>query len=367
LTWGTGDRQRQTKKGGYRTKNAATDALVDLAKQVQDGSYVPVGRRTVGGYLADWLAALPITGRRSTTITAYGWWFNKHVIPALGDIALRDLTAVDIDRLYAEMTEKGLALRTVRHCHSALRRALQDAVDKGLLPSNPATKASPPKTAATRAPETAVWTPAELATFLDQTAKHHLGALIRIAGMTGLHRGELCGLRWSDVDLAAATLTVRQTIVTVKGAPVLSDVKSAHSRRTIDLDAGTVTVLRRHRVAQKKWRMLAGPGWNDTGLVFTNPSGEAWHPDTITATVQRLIDASGLPRITLHGLRHSHVTHLLVAGVDVKTVSARAGHASSAFTLDRYGHVLAVDKRPRRPRSPHSSTVESRERGSPLA
>ena len=86
---------------------------------------------------------------------------------------------------------------------------------------------------------------------------------------------------------------------------------------------------------------MAGPGWRDTGLVFTNPSGEAWHPDTITGTVQRLIDASGLPKTTLHGLRHGHVTHLLIAGVDVKTVSARAGHASAAFTLDRYGHVLA--------------------------
>ena len=232
-------------------------------------------------------------------------------------------------------------LRTVRHCHSALRRALPDATDKGVLPSNLAVQASPPKTSATRAPETAVWEPEQLAVFLAQTTGHHLGALIRVAAMTGLRRGELCGLRWSDVDLDGCSLSVRQTIVTEAGIPAVSDVKSAHSRRTLDVDAQTVAVLRRHRVAQLELPMLVGPGWSDTGLVFTNPSGTAWHPDTITGTVQRLIDGSGLPRITLHGFRHSHVTHLLVAGVDAKTVSARAGHASTSFTLDRYPHVLA--------------------------
>jgi integrase len=177
--------------------------------------------------------------------------------------------------------------------------------------------------------------------FLEQTTGHHLGAPIRVAGMTGLLRGELCGLRWSDIDLDTASLTVRQTIITVDGESTVSDVKSKHSLRTIDLDATTVAVLRHHRVAQLEGRMMAGPGWADTGLVFTNPSGTAWHHDTVTGTVQRMIDASGLLRITLHGLRHTHCTHLLAAGVDVKTVSERMGHASTAFTLDRYGHVLA--------------------------
>jgi integrase len=124
-----------------------------MAKRVQDGSYVPVGRRNVSDYLGRWLDTLSISGRRSTTIAAYRWLVTKHIDPELGDIVLRDLTALEIDRLYGVMTDKGLALRTVRHCYSVLRRALQDAVDKGLLASNPAVKASPPKVSATRAPE----------------------------------------------------------------------------------------------------------------------------------------------------------------------------------------------------------------------
>jgi integrase len=341
LTWGTGERHRQTKKGGFPTKKEAQSYLTDLTAQVQGGRFVPVGRRSVADYLAGWLDVLPITGRRQTTITAYRWLVNSHIVPELGAIPLVDLTAPDIDRLYATMADKGLKLRTVRHCHAVLRRALADAVDKGVLPFNPAAAASPPKTSATRAPETACWTPAQTAVFLEQTRDHYLGATIRTAAMTGLRRGELCGLRWEDVDLDAGTLAVRQTIVTVAGQPTVSDVKSSYSRRTVDLDAGTVAVLRRHQVTQKEYRLMAGPGWVDSGLVFTNPSGVGWHPDTVSGVVQRLIDQSGLPRITLHGLRHGHVTHLLAAGVDAKTVSARAGHSSTSFTLDRYGHVLA--------------------------
>ena len=340
LSWQTGGRQDQTKKGGYRTRKEAEAALVELAVQVQGGRYVPAARLTVGGYLDTWLDTLAVTGRRETTIRSYRWLVESHIAPELGTVPVKSLNAVDIDRLYATMSGKGLSLRTVRHCHSVLRKALADAVKKGLLPFNPADAASPPTTLATRAPETPIWTPEQLATFFGQIEGHHLAALVRVAAMTGMRRGELCGLRWADVDLERGTLNVRQTVVAVKGTPKVSEPKSEKSRRTIDLDAGTVATLRRYRVEQMELRMLCGPGWEDSGLVFTNPSGSAWHPDTITGTVQRMIDRSGLPRITLHGLRHSHLTHYLKATHDVKEASGRAGHASTSFTLDRYGHVL---------------------------
>jgi integrase len=238
------------------------------------------------------------------------------------------------------MVGRGLKPRTVRFAHSICHKALADAERKGIVAINVAAKASPPKSSACRAPEAATWTPAELRTFLDQTRDHHHGALIRLAAMTGLRRGELCGLRWTDVDLDGPTLAVRQTITTVDHKPVLGDVKTGTSRRVVDLDDTTVAVLRRHQVTQKEWRLMAGEGWKDTGLVFTMPDGEGWNPDTITQAFERLVAVSGLPRITLHGLRHSHTTHLLASGTNPKLVSARLGHASVAFTLDRYGHVM---------------------------
>ena len=99
-------------------------------------------------------------------------------------------------------------------------------------------------------------------------------------------------------------------------------------------------MLRAQRKHQLEERLLGGPEWVDSGLVFTMPDGRGWHPDVITRAFARLVERSGLPRIRLHDLRHSHATHLLAAGTNVRVTSERLGHASVAFTLDVYGHVL---------------------------
>ncbi|MDQ1460820.1 MAG: hypothetical protein QOI08_2304 [Actinomycetota bacterium] len=148
------------------------------------------------------------------------------------------------------------------------------------------------------------------------------------------------GLRWQDVDLDNARLVVRQAITTVDHEPSLGDVKSTRSRRVIDIDATTVAVLKAQRAHQLEERLRGGPAWVDTGLVFTMPDGRGWHPDVMTRAFARLVKRSGLPRIRLHDLRHTHATHLLAAGTNVRVTSERLGHASVAFTLDVYGHVL---------------------------
>ena len=108
----------------------------------------------------------------------------------------------------------------------------------------------------------------------------------------------------------------------------------------VDLDPATTAVLRAHRKRQREERLMIGPNWLDTGLVFTMVDGRGWHPDVISRAFARLVERSDLPRIRLHDLRHTHATHLLAANVNVRVVSERLGHASTAFTLDVYGHVL---------------------------
>ncbi len=103
---------------------------------------------------------------------------------------------------------------------------------------------------------------------------------------------------------------------------------------------GTISALRSHRASQHRARLRAGADWHDTGLVFTMPDGRAWHPDAISRAFARLVQRSALPRIGLHDLRHTHATHLLAAGTNIRVTSERLGHASVAFTLDVYGHVL---------------------------
>lgn len=342
-----GGRRRQIRRRGFRTKAEANDALTDLLAELRDGSFVEPRKVTLGAFLSAWLDGLATAGRRPSTISSYRRTLTTYVLSDdVAGVPLQALQAVELDRLYSKLATsgkrdgKGLSLRTVRYVHSIVGKALSDAERKGLVNRNVARLASPPATSATRAPEMTAWTPNELRTFLDSVTDHHHGTLFRVAAMTGLRRAEVCGLRWADVDLDGGVLRVRQTITTVDHVPTVGDTKTARSRRTLDLDAQTVTALRAHRQAQLEQRMLMGAGWTDHGLVFAMPDGSTWNPDVITRGFDRLVRASTLPRIRLHDLRHTHASHLLAAGVNVKVVSDRLGHASVSFTLDVYGHVL---------------------------
>lgn len=349
----SGDKRRQVRRRGFLTKDDAQAELDALRGSVKAGTFVEPAKTTLAQYLTVWLDGLAVNGKRATTIDGYRRTLRAYVLDAdIGQIPLQALTAAELDRLYSHLATAGrkarregdapagLSLRTVRYLHSIIGKALADAERKGLVSRNVARLASPPAASSTRAPEMTAWTPEELRTFLASVTEHHHGAMFRLAAMTGLRRGELCGLRWADVDLDASRLTVRRTITTIGHKPVAGDVKSVRSRRSIDVDAATMAALRAHRTAQLEQRMLMGAGYEDQGQVFAMPDGQPWNPDTITQAFDRLVRASGLPRIRLHDLRHTHASHLLAAGVNVKVVSERLGHASVAFTLDTYGHVM---------------------------
>jgi integrase len=254
---------------------------------------------------------------------------------------------VDLDGLYARLITSGrrdgaggLSLRTVRYIHTIMRKALGDADRKGLVQRNVARYASPPAHSATRAPEMSIWSPTELRDFLESVADHRHAALFRLAAMSGLRRGELLGLRWVDVDLENGSVSVRQAVTEVNGTTVTGDVKTKRSRRVVSLDAATVASLRQRRAAQIEHRLLIGSGWRDSGLVFTSPTGEPWLPESISQAFERAEARVRLPRIRFHDLRHTHASHLLAAGVNVKVVSERLGHGSVGFTLDVYAHVM---------------------------
>lgn len=155
-----------------------------------------------------------------------------------------------------------------------------------------------------------------------------------------MRRGEVLGLRWSDVDLNAARLSVQQTPVSVAYKLEFSTPKTARGRRSLALDATTVEALRTHRKRQLEERMAWGPAYEESGLVFTTENGAPIHPDRFTQMFDKHAKHAGLPRIRLHDLRHSHATLALAAGVHPKVVSERLGHATVAFTLDVYSHAV---------------------------
>ncbi len=340
-------KRRQLRRRGFRTKADALEALDQLRADLRAGTWRPPTKDTFGQYLTAWGETRAAAGLKPSTVASYRMVIEKRVCSSpIADVPLQALTGVDLDKLWSELLESGgkdgkpLSARTVRYTHSIVRKALADAVRKHLLARNPADDADPPRSRAAAPPRPTIWTPEDLATFLDKTKDHHHGALFRVAGMTGLRRAELCGLRWANVDLDRQTITVVDTITTVDHERVEGTPKSERSVRVLDIDEQTVAVLRRHRKAQLEQRMKMGSGFTDRGLVFAMPDGTAWHPDVVGRAFSRAVTRSKLPRIRLHDLRHSHATHLLAADVNVKVVSERLGHSSVAFTLSVYAHVM---------------------------
>ncbi len=261
--------------------------------------------------------------------------------PHLGAIRLQDLKSPDVERLYAKLKLSGLADGSVRNTHTLLSKALEDAVGHRLLSRNPATGAFKRKVIRS---ETHVWDFDELATFLTTAQDHRLGTLMRTASVTGIRRGELLGLRWSDVDLKGGVLHIRRALNKGNDSGTLEEPKTKHGRRSLDLDPETVKALAAWRRQQREETLQFGrmdcEANNPHGLVFTRLDGSPLDPDAVSKTFQKIAAGAELPRIRFHDLRHTHGTLLLKQGTPLHVVSRRLGHASAAFTADTYSHVL---------------------------
>ncbi|MBA2557082.1 MAG: tyrosine-type recombinase/integrase [Chloroflexi bacterium] len=339
-------------RSGFAAKKEAERALRELLSSVESGGYVEASKATVATFLRDeWLPATAPPRVKYETWSDRRRNLEDHVISRIGGIALQDLNAAHLNRLYADLLRDGLVRKpgglsptSVRRIHAMLRKALNDAVRWGRVQRNVTVLADPPslqvvKSARRRGMHT--WTEGELRTFLESAREHDLQRLWLFMASTGVRRSEILGLRWSEVNLAGATVTVRQTILaTAEGFMPHDDQKSALSARTIHLDRRTVAMLRTHRAAQNEARIAAGSAWQDNGLVFPRGDGSWWNPPAISLAFRRAVKRAGVPAIRLQDVRHTHASLLLAAGVNPKVVSERLGHSSVAFTLDTYAHVM---------------------------
>lgn len=311
----------------------------------------PEPNPTLRGYLDEWLG-LQETQVQPSTWSSYRSILDRYVLAHLGDAVLADLDGRRLTRLYQHLLRAGgkdarpLSIRTVRYVHAVLHKALGDAVRDGLLPANPSDPATLPKHHPERADELGAdqevnaWSAEELRAFLDATHDHPRHPLWLVAAATGLRRGELLGLAWDAVDLHARTLVVRRALSVVRRHVSLKPPKTSQAR-TLTLDARTTAALAARREAQHAEAQREGPCWHNAwDLVFTGRSGLALSPDVVSRWFRDAVRAAGLRPLRLHDLRHTHATLMLQAGVPVKVVSERLGHASVQLTLDVYAHVL---------------------------
>lgn len=348
-----GKRIRRQQRGGSvegdrvaKTRKEAEATLATILSARIDGSYVEPSRMTVGGFLVDaWLPAIQ-SSIRPSTFESYRINIERHIVPGLGAIRLQSLTAAHVNGFYAQLLTNGrsdgkggLAPNTVKHIHTALRKALGDALRWSYVSRNVAVAANPPKASDTRR-EMKAWTAEELRTFLESVAEDRLYAAWLLAASTGMRRGEVLGLRWSDLDLDRASIGVRQALVQVGKELTFSSPKTARGCRSVALDPTTVSALRDHRKRQVAEMLALGGGYQDNGLVFCEVDGKPLRPDSFSKRFDRAVRDASVPKIRLHDLRHTHATLALQAGVHPKVVSERLGHATVSFTLDVYSHAV---------------------------
>ncbi len=338
------DRRRWYPAG---TNRDAAEALAsDLADRHRRGGGRERSSLTLAVYLTQrWLPAKQLALRPST-FDAYRRNIDLHLVPRIGRIPLRHLRPDHLERLYADLLDAGRADRngglnnkTVVEIHMILRRALNDAVRRGWILTNPATVAHAPKRRPLSSNTSRVWTAQQLAAFLSSAQDHRYHSALWVAANTGMRRGELLGLRWGDVDFDTAHIAVTRSLVSVGYELHETRGKSRTARRPINLDPRTLEVID----AWRRVREREDPEFdrdNPDAHVFARPDGHPTHPQLLSDAFQKLVHKSGLPRIRFHDLRHTHATLLLKAGVPIKVVSERLGHSTPGFTMATYQHVI---------------------------
>jgi integrase len=361
-----GTRRSVTRRRGphgekWATRKDAAAALRAVLADADKGEHVDPSRQLVGAYLDEWLGGLRL---RPGTVASYRRNLRVHVVPYIGKVPVASLTSARISAMYRELERsgradvresRGLSPRTVRYVHTILSAALAAAVSERRLARNPAADAKPPTEREAKAPEMTCWTAGQLAAFLTwarEHSEHH--TLWSVLAATGMRRGEALALRWRDISLDAATVSVRRSAGVVRNrgeAPALVEGGTKSGKpRVIDLDAATVAVLKAHR---KALGALALQLARDDALVFGDIEGRPRYPEGVSRRFgmdiarcrKALGDETALPVVRLHDLRHTHATILLSAREPVHVVSQRLGHASSVVTMTVYAHVLPGSQR----------------------
>ena len=326
----------RTFRGGSR---AADEALRDLVDKYGAGRSDGLGA-TFGQLLDKWLEESERMDLSPTTLRTYRAQVEQIIRPRLGKIGLTRLTPKHLDDLYRHMKEEGRSPKTIRNYHAIISSALHQGVRWEWVRENVAAKAKPP-----RVPKRRVTAPSvDSVRSVIETAEERdprLAPLPMLAALTGMRRGELCALRWTDVDLERCELDVSRSIVVVPGGLAEKTTKSGNFR-IVALDAVGMALLARHRLNVEEWADKAEVTVADDAYVFSHAvdGSKPFRPDNVTGFFTRVRDSLGLHDVRLHDLRHFTATQLIGAGVDVRTVAGRLGHSDPSVTLRVYAHAL---------------------------
>ncbi|MGW0566173.1 tyrosine-type recombinase/integrase [Streptomyces tauricus] len=312
----------------------------ELLAKVDQGVPVPTRSAKLSEWLPYWLDNVIKPRRKLSTYDKYETHVRLYLVPLLGVKRLESLGVADVRRFLVRL-ERETTAATAKESHRVLRSALSSACREELIARNVAKLVEPPRT---DNKELSPWNLDETLDFLAASRRDPLYAAFVLAIAMGLRRGEIIGLRWSDLDLENRVLYVRQQTQRRRGVLYDDDPKSRR-RRVVPLPALCIAPLRWHRMRQSAARAKAGERWQESAYVFTTRTGRQVEPRNVYRSFTRVAESAGLRVIRLHDARHGTATLLTAAGVAPRVVMEILGHSQISITMDVYTHVVQDTQR----------------------
>lgn len=344
-----GGNPRQASRQFRGTKAQAQTALANFVTEVTSDRDWHEQNATVADLTERWMQHLANRGATGYTLTDYRRKLNNHILPAFGSVRITRLSAAQLDRTYDAWTQAGLAPATVRKLHSMIGAAFHQAVKWGWLKQSPTDRATPPKLVSTDTPTLTDEQVRDLHTQAVEQANDPGGVLptaILLGAITGARRGELCALRWSDVDWLNASVRIHRSLtVLAKGKWTEGGTKTKRGRLVTLDDRAMAELYRRRRYQEQRARLLGQELTADPFILSRSVTGtDPLLPNGLTHDFRDLADKLGLP-YHFHSLRHYAATAGLASGSDPVTVAKRLGHADPKLTMGTYGHEVQTQAR----------------------
>jgi len=328
----TADNQRKRKTIYSKDKNELLEKKRQLEAELVTGTYIDSTNISTGDFLNQWLDTVCKDSLRPSTYVRYAGIVSNHLIPDFGRIPLQKLNPIHIQSLYSKRLRTGLTPSSVCYIHAVLSKALSQALKWGLVNQKVTDRVEKPKTFKK---EMKVLDQDQVKIFINTAKGDNYYPLYILALTTGLRQGELVGLQWDDIDLAAGIISVKRSLKELGGKLILGEPKSRSGFRSVTIPQIAIDALN----LQKSWQEVKG--FTTFKYVFTDTRGNLVRVQNIVKrSFKKIIKQAGLPDIRFHDLRHTHATLLLLQGVNPKIVQERLGHSSISLTLDTYSHVL---------------------------
>ncbi len=325
------------KKFYCKTKQEALKKKNEALRELEQGTLATGPQKKLRDYLEDWIENVHKDKLRVSAYVKYKKLI-KYIVADLGEVRLQKLTAEQVRRFYTKKAQEGLSSKTINSIHGVLHLALDNAVRWNYVSRNVCDLVTPPRIVSR---EVTPLTLDQAQMLLRSVREHRLEVLLTMAVVTGMRRGELLALRWSNIDFERRTLQVLHTVDYIpKYGYVETEPKTAAGKRLINIPTFLLDMLKQHRVQQLEQRLQQGDAWENRDLVFPDLQGGYFNPNYLLRMFKKLLIEAGVPHMHFHDLRHSAATILLSMGVNMKVIQELLGHSDIAITLGRYSHLL---------------------------